>query len=368
MPSDDSMSQDSLIKSSVAPPSDGIMDFRPAQMGYFMPAEWERHDRCWMAWPTNRSLWLDHIESARRAYAEVANTILRHEPVTMVVRPDDVPRAKELLDAAVSILPLPLQDGWMRDIGPQFVINPQNRSIAGVDWGFNGWGHHYTPYDKNARIAREVLIAASEKMQRFVAPMILEGGSVHVDGDKTALATAECLLNGDRNPHLTQADIEHCLGEYLNIEKVIWIPNGLFDDLTDGHVDNVACFVAPGVVLAATTENTKDPNYPRLQANVQALKQAVDAQGRKLQVHTVNLPDKIIYFQETRLPMSYVNFYIANDAIILPLFDDAQDQSALSTVSQLFPDRKVETVAGTPITYGGGCVHCITQQQPVIGK
>lgn len=342
----------------------GIMDFTPAQLGFHMPGEWERHAHCWMAWPTNRKLWEDHIEAGRVAYAAVANAIVKHEPVTMVVRPDDEAEAAKLLSTAVSVVPLPLQDGWMRDIGPQFVFNPENKEVAGVDWGFNGWGVHFTPYDANAAIAREVLARAPGNPQRFVGRMILEGGSVHVDGDGTLLTTEECLLNGDRNPHLKKSEIEKNLRDYLGVEKIIWLPNGLIQDLTDGHVDNVACFAAPGVVVALVAPEG-DGNYANLQQNLAVLQRETDAKGRRFTIHQIQIPKKQLYFKGLRLPMSYVNFYLANDAVILPIFDDDNDSAAIQQIRALFPDRTVETVPGTDITYGGGCVHCITQQQPL---
>ncbi len=341
------------------------MDFTPAQAGFYMPGEWEWHSCCWMAWPTNRSLWEDHIDAARKAYAMVANAIVKHEPVFMVVRPDDEAEASNLLSGAVSVVPLPLQDGWMRDIGPQFVINPENHAVAGVDWGFNGWGTHFRPYDQNAAIARKVLSIAEGKPQRFVGRMILEGGSVHVDGEGTLLATEECLLNGDRNPHLTRAEIEKNLRDFLNVDKIIWLPYGLVDDLTDGHVDNVACFAAPGEVVVSIAESDDD-NFPRLQQNLAVLQNATDARGRKFNLHQISVPKKRLYFNKLRLPMSYVNFYFANDAIILPIFNDDNDAIAEGKIRNIFPSRKVELVPGTDITYGGGCVHCITQQQPSV--
>ena len=343
----------------------GIMDFTPKELGFQMPPEQGSHECCWMAWATNHSLWQDHLQAGRVAYAATANAIVKHEPVFMVVRSEDESGARALLDPAVSILVRPLQDGWMRDIGPTFVVNPENKALAGVDWGFNGWGTHFRPYDENAAIAREVLAVAPGKPARFVGRMILEGGSIHIDGEKTLITTEECLLNGDRNPHLTKNEIEKNLYDFLNVEKVIWLPYGLVDDLTDGHVDNVACFAAPGVVVALVAEES-DKNYPRLQANLSVLKSATDAKGRKLEIHEIQIPKKELYFQELRLPMSYVNFYLANNSVILPLFDDDNDEKAQQAIQNIFPDRVIETVPGTDITYGGGCVHCITQQQPSI--
>ncbi|MDD9884057.1 MAG: agmatine deiminase family protein [Gammaproteobacteria bacterium] len=339
------------------------MNFTPKELGFSMPPESARHECCWMAWPTNRSLWGDHIQAGRVAYAATANTIVKHEPVYMIVRPDDESEARKLLDSAVSVLAFPLQDGWMRDIGPTFVVNSENHALAGIDWGFNGWGTHFRPYDENAAIAREVLSVAPRKPERFVGRMILEGGSIHIDGDGTLVATEECLLNGDRNPHLTKAEIEQNLYDFLGVEKVIWLPYGLVDDLTDGHVDNVACFAAPGVAIALVAEES-DKNYPRLQANLDILRSATDAKGRSLEVHEIQIPEKQLYFQNLRLPMSYVNFYLANNSVILPVFDDVNDDNAKQSIQNIFPNRTVETVPGTDITYGGGCVHCITQQQP----
>lgn len=333
----------------------------PSSHGYSMPAEWAPHRRCWMAWPCREELWGDRLEAARAAYATLAKVIATFEPVTMITNPECLAAASLHCGAGVACLPMPHDDSWMRDTGPTFVTSGQNQ-LAGIDWRFNGWGGEYQKYDLDAAVAKAVL--EHIEAPRYEAPFVLEGGSIHVDGEGTLLTSEQCLLNPNRNPHLNRTDIEALLADYLGIRKVIWLGQGLEDDETDGHVDNLASFVRPGVVLALTSNDPQDGNYQALQDNLKRLRSATDAQGRGLEVVEVAQPRPKYGDNGQRLSLSYVNFYIANGGVVMPEFEDLQDDRAREIVTDCFPDRTVRQVIANDIVHGGGGIHCVTQQQP----
>jgi agmatine deiminase len=338
-----------------------MADQVPVEDGFFMPAEWASHDACWMAWPCRDSLWGDGLEAARTAYAEVAQAIAGFEPVTMLVPAEDLEGAAARCGAGVRCQALPLDDSWMRDSGPTFVVDGKG-GLAGVDWRFNAWGEKFLPFDQDALVAERLLAQLS--VRRFAAPLVLEGGSIHVDGEGTLLTSEECLLNPNRNPDLDRAAIEALLCDYLGVEAFVWLGQGLDKDDTDGHVDNIACFVRPGVVMAVTCDDPADPNHAILADNLSRLAKARDAKGRALEVIELPLPREARYLDGQRLALSYVNYYIANGGIVMPSFGDANDGLALEIVSKAFPDRKVVQVPAGAILAGGGGIHCITQQQP----
>ena len=342
----------------------------PATLGYRMPAEWAPHARTWMAWPSNPTTfpggWLDQ---ARAAYARVARAIAGFEPVTMLAPPDLVAGARDHLGTGdgIEVRPVPLNDSWLRDTGPTFLVGPEG--LAGVDWGFNGWGHFNDRYDDDARAARAVLRAAGAR--RFAAPMILEGGSIHGDGDGTLITTRECLLAPNRNPHLSADEIESILAGWLGVKRVIWLDQGLANDDTDGHVDNICAFAAPGVVLIGADDRPDDDSGQRLAAARRVLEGATDAAGRALAVHPVPLPlGRDAYpagaAAQGRMPMSYLNFYICNGAVIVPAFGDPNDQPAAEAIAAAFPNRQVVPVDTRAVVVGGGNIHCITQQEPLL--
>ena len=332
----------------------------PASENYYMPPEWHPHTRCWMAYPCHPDSWRFGLEVARAAFVRVAHAIARFEPVTVVVPPEEMPHARELFGDKIELLALPLSDSWTRDTAPTFVIDGKG-NIAGVDWQFNAWGGNYADYHADAKLAEGILNAT--QIRRFAAPFILEGGSIHTDGEGTLLTSEECLLNSNRNPHLSREQIEANLRDYLGVQKIVWLGNGLQDDETDGHVDNIACFSKPGTVLAITTNDPEDSNYKALQDNLSRLRAETDAQGRKFEILEIEQPARRDAFGE-RLAMSYINFYIANGGIVVPVFDDPMDEVALETLRKAFPNHEVVGVNGMDIIYGGGCIHCITQQQP----
>lgn len=350
----------------------------PAADGYRMPAEWEEHSRTWMLWPYRPDVWRENARPAQEAFARVAAAIARFEPVTMIALPALAEQTRRLLPSAVEILPLPYNDAWLRDNGPTFLLDAQG-DLAGVDWPFNAWGGHYRNYAEDDALAGHILNAAGA--QRYRADLVMEGGALHTDGEGTLLVVEECLLHPSRNPHLGKDEIEARLKNWLNIQTVIWLPFGVINDETAGHVDNLACFVRPGVVALTWTDDERDPQYARSLAAEQAILASRDAHGRPLEVHRLQQPGPLymtdaeastILHKEgsrprlggARLAGSYINHYIVNGGVIVPIFDDPQDAPALEKLAALYPDREIVPVPGREILLGGGNVHCITQQQP----
>jgi len=337
----------------------------PTDDGFFMPAEWQPHRRCWMAWPCREETWGDRLDAARSAYAEVAKAIAEFEPVTMMANPEDVAEVSLRCSPGIGSMPMALDDSWTRDTGPSFLIDGKG-ALAGVDWRFNAWGNTYRNYDNDAALAEAILSHLG--VPRFEAPLVLEGGSIHVDGEGSVLVTEQCLLNPNRNPDLSRTEIEDLLRAYLGVSTVIWLGRGLEDDETDGHVDNLACFVRPGAVLALSTNDPEDGNYEALSDNLARLRAARDAKGRELEVIEVQQPAPGHDDAGRRLAKSYVNFYIANDGIVMPGFEDGKDHAAFEIVTKCFADRNVCQIPVLDIVHGGGGIHCITQQEPAVGE
>ncbi len=356
----------------------------PRDDGFRMPAEWEPHSQTWMIWPERPDNWRLGGKPAQAAFAAVAKAIAEFEPVSVGVSAAQFDNARAHLDhTQIRLLEISNDDAWVRDTGPTFVVNAQGE-LRGVDWSFNAWGGFdgglYWPWQRDDQVARKIL--EIERCPRYrTADFVLEGGSIHVDGQGTLITTEECLLNRNRNPHLSRADIEVQLARHLAVERVIWLPQGLYNDETDGHVDNFCCFVRPGEVLLAWTDDPADPNYPRCQAAMAVLSEACDARGRRLQVHKMPIPGPLYATPEEcagvdraegsqprdpsiRLAGSYVNFLIVNGGIIAPCFDDPRDAEAQALLQQLFPAHRVVMLPGREILLGGGNIHCITQQQP----
>jgi agmatine deiminase len=330
--------------------------------GFRMPAEWHPHRRCWMAWPSHPPSYNGRHEAAKVVHANVARAISRFEPVVMLANPDDIALAQALCGPGVEVRAMPIDDGWFRDSGPSFVIDGRG-GVAGIDWEFNGWGNR-VPHARDRRIAAAVL--AQEGIECVPAPFVLEGGSFHVDGEGTLITTEECLLNPNRNPSLGRAEIEERLRAFLGVETIIWLKGGPVDDVTDGHVDMVAAFTRPGQVVALHCDDPGDANYSTLQANREILQGARDARGRRLEV--IGVPQApAFYIDQTggRLGLSHINYYTANGGIVLPWFGvPGIDQRALGIFRELYPQRQVVCVASRDLLYGGGNIHCITQQEP----
>ena len=356
----------------------------PRADGFFMPAEWAPHSQTWMVWPQRPDNWRDAAAPAQAAFSAVAKAIARFEPVTVCASAEHYLAARAALDdPRIRVVEMSSDDAWVRDTGPTFVIDGKG-GLRGVDWTFNAWGGLdgglYADWQRDDQVARKIL--EIERCDRYrTEDFVLEGGSIHVDGEGTLITTEECLLNRNRNPQLSREEIEHLLCEHLAVEKIIWLPQGLYNDETDGHVDNFCCFVRPGEVLLAWTDDPADPNYPHCQAALAVLEQQRDARGRELIVHRIPIPGPLHASAEEcagvttlagsqprdpsiRLAGSYVNFLIVNGGIIAPCFDDPKDTEAHAILQRLFPERQVVMVPGREILLGGGNIHCITQQQP----
>jgi agmatine deiminase len=354
----------------------------PAADGYRMPGEFEPHCGCWMAWPERPDNWRLGAKPAQAAYAAVAEAIGASEPVTMAVSDTQFEHCRSMLPPHIRVVEISSDDAWMRDIGPTFLVDG-NGGRRGVDWRFNAWGGLegglYFPWDRDERVARKVL--EIEGAGRYRAPIVLEGGSIHVDGQGTVMATEECLLNRNRNPGLTREQIEQALFDHLGAEKMIWLGQGVCNDETDGHIDNLACFVRPGVVLLTWSDDESDPQHAISRDAHERLQAATDARGRSIEV--VRLPvlgPVTIGGQEAegvdavtgslprragdRLAASYVNFYIANERIVFPLLDERLDETAAQVLRECFPGREAVGVPAREILLGGGNIHCITQQVP----
>jgi len=354
----------------------------PAADGFWMPAEFEPHAGCWMLWPERPDNWREAARPAQLAFAAVAAAIVEFEPVSVGVSASEFQVARALLDPRVRVIEMSHDDSWMRDVGPTFVVN-RHGAVRGVDWHFNAWGGLqgglYFPWDQDDLVARKVL--EIEGRDRYRAPLINEGGAIHVDGEGTALVTEECLLNVNRNPLLNQERLEGLLRDYLGVSNIIWLGKGVFNDETDGHVDNLACFVRPGEVCLTWTDSKRDPQYAISLDAWERLSDARDARGRRLKVTKLPMPGPLTLAAEEaagvvaregtqprepgmRLAGSYVNFYIANGGIVMPLLDTRTDRAALARLRKVFPGRKVVGVPAREVLLGGGNIHCITQQVP----
>lgn len=338
----------------------------PKEFNCKMPSEWNYHERTLISWPVKESMcYPENYESVCLGYAEFIVAISEFEPVTVIVNPNELQQVQNLFQGTnIDFLPIDHNDAWLRDNGPTFLMD-ENGDLAAVNWHFNAWGEKYAPYDLDDKVAPKIL--EHFNIKAFNAPLIMEGGSIHVDGEGTLITTEECLLNPNRNPQLTKEQIENHLKKYLNIEKVIWLKNGLDGDETDGHVDNIACFAAPGKILIQTCDDLDDENYKITLENLEILKNVTDAKGRMFEIIPISQPPKCKYNGQT-LTLSYLNFYFVNDGIILPIFSgtaEETDKNAVKILSSTFPNRKIRTVDGMAVVKEGGNVHCTTQQMPL---
>jgi agmatine deiminase len=331
-----------------------------------MPAEWAPHERTIMCWPARESMWGERFVQAKADHAAVANAIAAFEPVLMAAHPSQEAEARAACAAEVEVVAIPIDDSWARDSGPIFVAGGDRR--AGVHFGFNAWGEKFHPYADDAAFGERVLEHLGEE-RLDATGFVLEGGSIAVDGEGTLITTEQCLLNPNRNPGLEREQIEALLADYLGVEIVIWLPHGLVEDNdTDGHVDNVAAFAGPGRVLLQTVADPASPNYEPLQENLERLRAATDARGRRLEVVQLDvLPASDVRGLPGCVP--YTNLYVANGAVIVPVCGDDpdRDHEVLGMLASLFAPREVVAVPGRMLAEGGGGVHCITQQVPLAG-
>lgn len=336
----------------------------PARDGYAMPAEWSAHARTWMCWPCRQEPWngADGMLRAKQAFGRVARAISAFEPVIIAARPQDAAEARLATGGKAEIVEMPLDDSWARDIGPTFVAN-EGAKLAGVQWRFNAWGNKYRPYANDAVFATRVLKHCG--VPTYEAPLFCEGGAIHVDGEATLLTTEQCLLNPNRNPELTRQQVEERLALFVGALRVIWLGDGFSDDETDGHVDNIACFVAPGRVIVGVQPNKSHPDYEPCLEAVRRLESARDALGRPIEVIELPQPARPRrHWSGGMLQASYVNFYLPNGAVVMPAFDDPNDEGARAILADCFPGRDIMQIDALDIVQGGGGIHCITQQEP----
>lgn len=364
-----------------------IRDSVPAADGFRMPAEYERHEGCIMIFPERPDSWQYGGYAARKAFAEIAEAIAGSERVTVCAGAEQYDNARALLPPHIRVVEMSANDAWARDYAPTFVKNDSG-VVRGIDWGFNAWGglHDglYFPWDKDNRMARK-LCDLLEKDVYNKRDFILEGGSIHVDGEGTCMVTECCLLSEGRNPGLSREEIEVNLRNYLNVSEILWLPYGIYHDETNGHVDNICAFTAPGEVVLAWTEDAEDVQYAMSKACLEYLESVTDARGRRIKVHKLPLPKPVTITEEEcrgldacwdepvrtpgeRLAASYVNFYIANESVVMPGFGDPADAEAKAVLQKLFPDREVIQIYTRDILIGGGNIHCITQQIPQGGR
>lgn len=333
-----------------------------------MPAEWAPHSATWVVWPHAPEIWPDPFDTVQEAFGCLVSSIGQFEPVHLIAQNGEVATAAQPFVDQQGPVRFPVQlhfmstdDTWVRDSGPTFLVSESSDSpLAAVHWRFNAWGGKF-PHLQDAAVGAAIARAAGALL--FEAGLVLEGGSIDVDGDGTLLTTEQCLGHSNRNPSLARGDIEQSLSDYLGVERIIWLGEGLEGDDTDGHVDDVARFVAPGKVVLATCADAADANAKVLKDNRRRLELARDARGRRLEIIPLPSPDPM-WLADRRLPASYANFYLVNEGVLLPVFGCPQDEEALAIFRRLFPRRTVVGMSARSLLGGGGSIHCLTQQQP----
>ena len=341
----------------------------PRSLGYSMPAEWAPHRATWLSWPHNRETWPVALEKVRDVWVQMVCALAPYEQVCLLVNDEATERDVTIrlnkaggLMNSVTLPKIPTVDVWIRDYGPTFITRSYlTEPLACNDWIFDGWGGKYKAYEEDDQVARK--IAPLLRIPVFEHDFILEGGSIDVNGAGTCLTTEQCLLNKNRNPHLTQGEIEQRLKDSLGVSHLIWLGEGILGDDTDGHIDDIARFVDPTTIVCVVESNANDENYGVLQENFERLQTARDQNGEKISIVTLPCPGPV-YCDGARLPASYANFYIANNIVIVPIFDDANDMKALGILQELFPQRKVIGLCCNEVVAGLGAIHCVTQQEP----
>ncbi|WKE64655.1 agmatine deiminase [Gallaecimonas kandeliae] len=353
----------------------------PSNDGFRMPAEFETQDGVWMAWPERSDNWRYGAKPAQRAFVEVASAIAQTTPVTMVVSNGQYANARRQLPPQIRVVEMTTDDAWLRDTGPSYVVNDKGER-RGVDWQFNAWGGLtnglYFPWHNDNALAQKVCEIYGDSL--YKAPFVMEGGAIHVDGQGTLFTTEECLLSPGRNPGLGKEQLEQLLKDYLGVEKVVWLPRGVFQDETTGHVDNLMQVVAPGVVAMTWCDDPEDEQYESSQEAYRILSETVDARGRQLVVHKLPMPGPLYLTDEeasgidashgmnrlggARLAGSYANFLITNKQVVFPLLDPAKDAQVAALLGEIFPGYLITGVNAREILLGGGNIHCITQQIP----
>lgn len=365
-----------LMPEPVIPRQEGELCLKdtPLQLGYHMPAEWERHDAIWLSWPYDLDSF-PQIDRVEQAYVAMIKAIHESELINLLVTDElmqnrvlDLLRNAGVNSRQVKFHTMSYADVWFRDYGPIFVVNRERCKMAMINWIFNAWGEKYTDLMGDTRIPCQ--INDDLKLDCFQPGIVLEGGSIDVNGCGTVLTTEQCLLNKNRNPLLNKEEIETYLREYLGASKIIWLKQGIEGDDTDGHVDDIARFIDPTTVLCAYENDPEDENYLPLKENYELLSMETDQDGYPLKVIKLPMPGRVEWEGDDRgsrrLPASYANFYIGNDVVLVPIFDHKNDQEALRIIREAIPDRKVVGINCRDMVYGQGTIHCVSQQQPAL--
>jgi len=345
----------------------------PAAQGFYMPAEWRPHVATWLTWPKDPETWPDRVSQVEEIYLEMIAALAPHETVNLLVDDEatennvrqrcNFPAANNVRFHRITTV-----DSWIRDYGPNFLINNQG-SRAFNDWIFNAWGNKYESLKRDDQVPR--LLEPVLQLPRFEPGIVMEGGSIEVNGAGCVLTTEQCLLNPNRNPLLSRTEIEEYLKSYLGVTKVLWLGEGIVGDDTDGHIDDIARFVGPNMIVCALEEDPEDANYKLLQDNLARLKSMTDVEGRPFRIVALPMPG-VVGGTSTdsrnldRLPASYANFYIANKVVLTPVFGHANDTRAVEILQRVFPDRRVVPINCEPLVWGMGTIHCVSQQEPQI--
>src|SRR3989344_1216128 len=349
-----------------------IMSETPEQLGFIMPAEWEKHSAVWLAWPYDETTFPERIPMAEAVFVEMIKSVYESEAVKLLVLNDEMEaRATILLERdgvdvkKIIFFRVKFADVWTRDYGPIFLVNRPEQALAWTKWKYNGYGKGDDPYFSPILIDNEVFNNISLPGKKFQPDMVLEGGAVDVNGEGMCLTTEQTLMKPNRNPAMSKTEIEKYLREYLGVEKVIWLKEGLTNDHTDGHIDEIARFVDKNKIICAYEDNTEDENFKILDDNYRILKNSTDQNGQSFEIIKLPMPH-MLYDNGTKAPVSYCNFYIGNKVVLMGKFNDPNDEKAEQIIQGCFPDRKVIAINCREIIYGGGAIHCMTREEPAV--
>ena len=353
--------------------TDSKNSLTPRALGYCMPAEWEPHEATWLSWPHKEASWPGNFEPIPAIFVEIVKHLHRHELVRINVADEEFAASVRhlLIKANIDMTHIrfhlnPTNDAWCRDHGPIYLLREdetRKRERAIIDWGYNAWGNKYPPYDLDDVVPTRIARESGETL--FTPGIVMEGGSLDVNGKGSLITTESCLLNPNRNPHLTKAQIEECLRDYLGVTNILWLGDGIVGDDTDGHVDDLTRFTYHNTVVTVLEDDPADENYKPLQENYERLKTMKDQDGKPLRIVTLPMPGPVIY-EDQRLPASYANFYLANNVVLMPSYRHRNDIKAMETLQKLFKSRRVISIDCTELVWGLGAIHCVTQQQPKI--
>ncbi|MBI4239602.1 agmatine deiminase family protein [Candidatus Uhrbacteria bacterium] len=342
----------------------------PIEQGFQMPAEWARHEGTWLAWPYDDTTFPERVENVQKIFSHMVAALSTSEKIFLIVLDEAMKKmAEHMLQSsgaqmdAVYFYKVPFADVWTRDYGPLTITNKEDNKRAWTKWVYNAYGKSHDPYYAPLLADNEVFNIIALEGQKFEPGIVLEGGAIEVNGEGVCLTCEQTLLNPNRNPILFREDMKKYLHDFLGVKKTIWLKEGLVNDHTDGHIEELARFVSPDTIVCAYEDDPSDENYEILQKNYEVIKQATDLNGNPFRIITLPMPH-VNYDDGTKAPVSYCNFYIANTVVLAALFQDPNDQEALSILQSCFPDKKVIGLDCSDIIYGGGAIHCMTQQVP----